>query len=37
MRWYRGGSEEELGGACRAEAGPYHRSESSSEWGMTRT
>ena len=30
-RWNGGGSEEELGGAHRAEAGLYYRSESSSE------
>jgi len=36
-QWYRGGSEEELGGAHRAEVGLYYRSESSSERGMTQT
>jgi len=34
-RWHGGGSEEELGGAHRAEAGLYYRSESSSERRMT--
>jgi len=34
-RWHGGGSEEELGGARRAEAGLYYRSESSSERRMT--
>jgi len=34
-RWYGGGSEEELGGARRAEAGLHYRSESSSKWEMT--
>jgi len=34
-RWHRGGSEEELGGARRAEVGPYYQSESSSEQRMT--
>ena len=36
-RWYGGGSEEELSGARRAEAGLCYRSESSSEWGMIDT
>jgi len=39
MWWYGGGSKEELGGVCRAEAeaGLYYRSESSSERGMIQT
>ena len=36
-RWHGGGSEEELGGARRAEAGLYYRSESSSEQGTTQS
>jgi len=40
-RWHRGGSEEELSGARRAEVGLHYWSESSSErriiqtWGNT--
>jgi len=36
-QWYGGGSEEELGGAHRVEAGLYYRSKSSSEQGVTQT
>jgi len=35
-RWYGGGSEEELSGARRAEAGLCYRSESSNERGNDR-
>jgi len=33
-QWYRGGSEEELSGVCRAEAGLHYWGESSSERGI---